>query len=271
MGAVRKRGTRVRVCVDCGKVETVRQDNTGVRCRSCSIRLSGLAAARSPKKSPPPISTGRRLRWVSLTCAACRNPFERPPSSVRPGARLFFCSMDCRRSHAKVRRTCKCCGIGFEVARGVLSGKTNASGNFCSRPCYERWLCQTDRVSGRGSQWRKIRRAVLDRFPFCGWCGTLNRSRLQVHHIVPFRISNDNSPKNLIPLCVSCHRRIETVTVEVEALGGGAAVIFGAMALQLRQRQAATAVLLSRFANDNSKFGNERASGQRGRRGSLRA
>lgn len=244
----RKRGRRERSCIDCGKIDFVRQDNTAVRCVSCAGRLNARAG-------------GGRAAMVRLQCATCSSNFERPRSVMRTGQKLSFCSMACRRGYAQVRRTCKFCGDGFSVSRSVLGGKTNGSGNFCSRPCYERWLCRTDRVSGRGSQWRKIRQEIMDRHPFCGWCGTLDRRRLQVHHIVPFRISNDNSPRNLIPLCRTCHRRIETVTVEVEALGVAAFGIFRVMSLQLRQRQAATSALLRRIANDNSKPGHERSVG----------
>jgi len=36
-----------------------------------------------------------------------------------------------------------------------------------------------------------------------------NKTKLPVHHIIPFKISQDNSPKNLITLCQSCHMKFE--------------------------------------------------------------
>jgi hypothetical protein len=41
--------------------------------------------------------------------------------------------------------------------------------------------------------------------------------RLDVHHIVPYRLTHDNSPNNLIPLCKKCHKKAEAVFVELEA------------------------------------------------------
>lgn len=133
--------------------------------------------------------------------------------------------------------------------RSVAAGRTNASGNFCSRPCYERWLCRTGRVTGRGSQWRRIREAVKAAAPFCGVCGRV-ACLLQVHHIVPFRLTFDNDNSNLIPLCVRCHKRVEMVTVEVEGVVDDPADIALVMNTLLRFRQSATFQVLRKIANE---------------------
>ncbi|MBL4558033.1 MAG: HNH endonuclease [Rhodobacteraceae bacterium] len=39
-----------------------------------------------------------------------------------------------------------------------------------------------------------------------------------MHHIIPFRLTRDNSPTNLIPLCRACHKRVESVFHDVEAV-----------------------------------------------------
>lgn len=146
-----------------------------------------------------------------------------------------YCSLDCRRSHKRVNRECLACGHQFQVIRSILSGRTNASGNFCSRSCYSSWLCKPDRVSGRGSQWGKIRREILSRQRFCAFCGTFKS--LQIHHIVPFRLTQDNSRRNLIPLCVKCHKKVEWITtlVEVADIGVSNMGIFLRRALRFRQ------------------------------------
>lgn len=123
-----------------------------------------------------------------------------------------FCSIKCKSSYSRIDRTCKQCKTTFSICKSVL--KTNASGNFCSRYCYTKWLCQTDYIEGRGTQWRKIRNKIIQKTPFCVFCG--NKEKLQVHHIIPFRITHDNGEDNLLPLCAKHHKKIETMTHDIE-------------------------------------------------------
>lgn len=61
-----------------------------------------------------------------------------------------------------------------------------------------------------GDDWDKIRYLVYLRDKFtCQDCG-INKQRLDVHHKIPFLISFDNSLKNLIALCKSCHGKEES-------------------------------------------------------------
>jgi hypothetical protein len=39
---------------------------------------------------------------------------------------------------------------------------------------------------------------------------------LEVHHIVPFRLTYDNAQDNLIPLCKRCHKIVEYVFLDLE-------------------------------------------------------
>lgn len=192
------RATRFRTCPDCGKVDEVRADNAAPRCRRCASRPM-LEMGRERK------SAGRNRE----TCQHCRADFPAPASS-----RQKFCSRACRVAAQSVERTCATCGTAFRIARSILSGRSNSSGRFCSRTCYERHLCRTPRIRGRGSRWAAVRREALRLTPFCACCG---RSRhLQVHHIIPFRLTRDNSRTNLIPLCRACHKRVEAVFHDVE-------------------------------------------------------
>ncbi len=53
-------------------------------------------------------------------------------------------------------------------------------------------------------EWRKIALKIRKFYKFiCQECGKGNTK--DVHHIIPWRISKDNSVKNLILLCRSCH------------------------------------------------------------------
>lgn len=60
----------------------------------------------------------------------------------------------------------------------------------------------------RGHRWTEIRTRIIERDKNkCRLCG--EKQRLQVHHIVPWRQTKDNSSSNLITLCISCHQSIK--------------------------------------------------------------
>jgi len=78
-----------------------------------------------------------------------------------------------------------------------------------------------DRVQGkapkgakRSRTWRKTRRLHLTKQPQCAVCES--KSKLQVHHIIPFHIAPDQEeePDNLATLCqnkkygINCHQLI---------------------------------------------------------------
>lgn len=224
----RRRSYRTRECDTCGRVETVRSDNASTTCRGCAVRIAG-------KKG---LETIRRRR-PQATCSHCGQVFCRSRSSLA-GVKHPFCSLACKHAFSRVERTCKQCGHQFLVGRGRLSGQTNSTANFCSRPCYEEWLCQTERVNGRGSRWNAIRKEVLKEQPFCAVCGLPDKKKLQVHHIVPFRLTRSNDKKNLIPLCASCHKRVETWLKEFERWVSDPKQIMLMFAFNLRDQQMAT-------------------------------
>lgn len=99
-------------------------------------------------------------------------------------------------------------------------------------------------MTGRGSQWEKIRKEAKRRTPFCACCGTFKR--LQVHHIIPFRLTFDNRQVNLIPLCIRCHKRVEMQWVEYEATQPNLSIALLAWrSMMLERRDATRAKLLS--------------------------
>jgi hypothetical protein len=215
---------RERVCCDCSKAESVRKDNKSARCKICASRISGAKGLET-----------LRSRALVVACRHCGTPTRTIRSAPRQ-----YCSMDCRREATSVARVCETCGAGFRVARSVAFGTSNSSARFCSRPCYERHLCRTERISGRGSQWNKARKEALRRTPFCCLCGTTKR--LQVHHAVPFRLTFDNDQSNLFPLCVKHHKIVEAAYVETEAHGTEIAEI--AWPIMLAERREATRAVL---------------------------
>jgi len=65
--------------------------------------------------------------------------------------------------------------------------------------------------------WKPYRNKALERDKNrCVDCGMTNKFHLEtygkslhVHHIIPYRISKDNSIRNLVTLCVNCHMKRE--------------------------------------------------------------
>jgi len=59
------------------------------------------------------------------------------------------------------------------------------------------------------SEWYKLRNQILLRDNYtCQKCGK-DKCELDIHHKIPYRYTNDNSPSNLITLCKSCHSTVE--------------------------------------------------------------
>lgn len=187
------------------------------------------------------------------TCLGCGKDEMVLPSNTSPRClpcgRAFGSAL--KSSNYRVGRECRCCRASFTVPKSIMAGSSNASGNFCSRPCYAFWLRRTPgpKSDRRGEGWRTIRNAAISRAPFRALCGT--RRRLQVHHIVPWRISGDNSQANLIPLCVSHHRLVEMATVGIEHAvpdPQDVPLVLAGLSLMLRFRQAHTATVIRRIA-----------------------
>lgn len=58
-----------------------------------------------------------------------------------------------------------------------------------------------------GPDWESQRRLALKRDnKTCNKCEMMGNT---IHHIVPYRVSHDNSLENLLTLCPNCHSKIE--------------------------------------------------------------
>lgn len=186
--------TRQRVCAECGRIETVRKDSQSLRCKSCAAKPNHAAMMV--------IVSGRRL---TVQCGHCARIFFTTPSKREHGNR--FCSMACRRLGQSVERECRWCKKKFRMAKSLLGGNTNASGNFCSRLCYADSMAGPGIEQARGSRWKATRTEAIRRAPFCAVCGVSDR--LQPHHIIPYRLTMDNRQRNLVPLCKRHHMEAE--------------------------------------------------------------
>ena len=154
---------------------------------------------------------------ILVRCENCESEFSAYPSDARR-----FCSVKCRlEAVVRLERKCAHCSQTFTIRKSALGPRTNARGRFCGKHCYHTHLARGGAVKGRhrGSMWRKIRAETLRLTPFCICCGRFDR--LQVHHIIPFRITRDNRQMNLLPLCTKHHKIVESAFIEFEATCGG--------------------------------------------------
>lgn len=68
-------------------------------------------------------------------------------------------------------------------------------------------------------QWDSIRKKVYQRDGHrCVMCG--KKGKISAHHIVPVKLSKDNSQSNLVSLCDSCHKQLEHVGYSILKSGG---------------------------------------------------
>ena len=72
------------------------------------------------------------------------------------------------------------------------------------------WMWNPDKEYFRGEDWPIARKAALVRDNYtCQDCGIKRYQRMDVHHLVAWHETHDNSLENLITLCRSCHIKRE--------------------------------------------------------------
>jgi len=149
-----------------------------------------------------------KYKQIVLVCHECGKKFVNGKTQV--SGKLHFCSRKCRYKNNDYRLSISESQKGkiisieqrqkqSETMRGRhLSPNTE----FKSKELNPHYKGGTSKI--RGNDWVIQRRKALERDKFtCKRCGIKND--LIVHHIVPYKISKDNSLENLITLCRKCH------------------------------------------------------------------
>ena len=162
-------------------------------------------------------------------CSYCRKSFHSRGSRPRK-----YCSNACAhkfhigKNHPywkpKIYKHCVIC------KKQIILSPWQKDQILCSSQCYAKWISLKYKGSNasnwRGGispetnircssiEWRKLRPKIYKRDNYtCQKCGyqaeEYKNFPLAVHHIIPYRISKNNNPKNLITLCKWCHPKNE--------------------------------------------------------------
>ncbi len=113
-----------------------------------------------------------------------------------------------------VERSCEVCGKIFYVRKLKLE---HDACRFCSKKCSHIGAVKPEKMVSpifRGYGWAYLSLKLRKKIPFCQRCGKINEG-LCVHHIKSWRLGGTNEVDNLIVLCNSCHRYVETGTNEL--------------------------------------------------------
>jgi hypothetical protein len=185
---------------------------------------------------------------VTLECGNCGSEFSRPQGEVDDDADNYFCSAECRLQHAPKRmiRTCPTCGEDFatdpstdstycshecmrEHYKERMKGENNPNyGNrhedMWTMPAEMRKDLSEARMgennpnwvdgSPRNGQWRFQTQVYNWAEQHLGTeCTLCGEEDLNVHHVVPRRFFEEipmaHFASNLVPLCRSCHARVD--------------------------------------------------------------
>lgn len=156
-----------------------------------------------------------RRNYMSMSSEEVGNILNRAPSQIRTKASKIGCS---KYTHTgKIIVTCNLCGEKFER----FVSRIRSEKQFCSRECryaHQRGQKSHFYIDGRakgrndyrGVGWKTQRKRAIQRDIYtCQVCGAKGRSPdLEVHHLIPYFETQDNSLTNLITLCHSCHGKV---------------------------------------------------------------
>jgi len=132
-----------------------------------------------------------------------------------PSINLRFCSIECTNNFKKGKTWEEIYGV--EKAKEMLSkvkGKHNSpETEFKNGELHPDWIGGTEHY--RGEDWDIQKQKVLERDNFeCQRCKS--KDALCVHHIIPWRESENNEIDNLVTLCRRCHIVIERKLGQIE-------------------------------------------------------
>ena len=146
-------------------------------------------------------------RRVEINCAACGSAFK----VYRAHAHRKYCSTACAGVAPVEWLTIPCDMCGKDV-KMLPSHRRRRKSVCCSRDCTAALQAERRKAAGftmksrlGRREWQRVRESVLDRdgrrCVLCSKAGV----RLNVHHVVRWRLTQDDSEGNLVTLCAVCH------------------------------------------------------------------
>jgi 5-methylcytosine-specific restriction endonuclease McrA len=107
-----------------------------------------------------------------------------------------------------IDRECVYCGKHFQVREMKLQHDAVL---YCSKECSHWGSLSEEKLNSpyfRGLKWAYFSREYR-KGKTCERCET--DKKLTVHHIIPYLETKDNTDENLMVLCMSCHRKVESL------------------------------------------------------------
>lgn len=182
----------IHTCQKCGETFTNKIRNTKYCCAECYF------------------NTKKRKEYIN--CEVCNKVIAKRDKGTK------FCSQKCYRINNTQIRKCKLCENEFKVNICVIKRGKNA-GKFCSQKCVNAYRINDKNPNWRGGiiynlkkknkELKKLRPIIRNKYNYtCQKCGD-NKTGiiLDVHHIIPYRLTQDNSLINLTLLCHPCHMK----------------------------------------------------------------
>lgn len=200
--------------------------NCRFQARAVKKELPTVECAQCFKKLAVYPSTANRKKFCSRACRSVFCAANRPRFKCEKCGILFsvygsvvtqhamrFCSAACCGNAKKEfeRRDCARCGKSFSMRR-----RDKCAARFCSFKCKVVFEGESRRKAEHEDQrtrlrrgaWKILRAEIIRRDGGkCTRCGS--GERLHVHHIIPWRKSQDDNPSNLVTLCGACHLHVE--------------------------------------------------------------
>jgi len=134
------------------------------------------------------------------------------------------------------------CALTKKVRLKISKSKTGEKNWMYNRTKEKHHSWKGGKIWWRGKEWNNLKREIIKRDNFrCQECGMIQvehlekyKQPLHVHHITPYRQTQNNSLDNLITLCCVCHSKTEG-TKNIDILKSGGATFISVPVLEVKK------------------------------------